>query len=137
MLELGVYKNWKALCEAVGWNPKNGGTYKQSREKDLNDICNWHREGNKIVITEIFGELPMEEDKRANNGNNGHSTSKYTMVDGLIHNQLYGYERILTKNQIIQIIGISIDKDTITKECNVNEYTIDDFMEYIIQLFIN
>ena len=128
MLELGIYKNWKALCEAVGWKT-TGGNYKKSRLKDLNDVCNWHNEGNKIVITEIFGELSMEEDKRANNGNNGHSTSKYTMIDTLIHNQLYGFERILTKNQIIQAIGLAIDKDNITKECNVNEYTINDFME--------
>ena len=129
MLELGVYKNWKELCEAVGWKTIRGD-YKKARVKDLNIACKWHKDGNKIVITEIYGDLPMEEDKRANNGNNGHSTSKYTMIDGLIHNQLYGYERILTKNQIIQIIGISIDKDTIIKACNnVNEYTIDDFME--------
>ena len=129
MLELGVYKNWKELCDKVGWKTIRGD-YKKARVKDLNIACKWHKDGNKIVITEIYGDLPMEEDKRANNGNNGHSTSKYTMIDGLIHNQLYGYERILTKNQIIQIIGISIDKDTIIKACNnVNEYTIDDFME--------
>lgn len=129
MLELGIYKNWKELCEAVGWNPKNRGTYKQSRLKELTTICNWHKDGNKIVITEVFGELSMEEDRRKYNGNNGHSTSKYEMVDTLIHNQLYGFDRILTKNQIIQIIGISIDKDNITKDCSVNEYTINDFME--------
>ena len=129
MLELGMYKNWKELCDKVGWKT-TGGTYKQARLKELDTICKYHKEGNKIVITEVFGELSMEEDKRANNGNNGHSTSKYTMIDTLIHNQLYGFERILTKNQIIQAIGISIDKDDIIKACNnVNEYTIDDFME--------
>ena len=129
MLELGIYKNFKELCESVGWNATKGGTYKKARLKELDTICNWHKEGNKIVITEVYGELSMEEDKRKYNGNNGHSTSKYTMIDTLIHNQLYGYDRILTKNQILQIIGISIDKDDITKECNVNEYTINDFME--------
>ena len=129
MLELGIYKNFKELCESVGWNATKGGTYKKARLKELDTICNWHKEGNKIVITEVFGDLPKECDKRKFNGNNGHSTSKYEMVDTLIHNQLYGYERILTKNQILQIIGISIDKDNITKECNVNEYTINDFME--------
>ena len=129
MLELGIYKNFKELCESVGWNATKGGTYKKARLKELDTICNWHKEGNKSVITEVFGEISMEEDRRKFNGNNGHSTSKYTMIDSLIHNQLYGYERILTKKQIIQIIGISIDKDNITKECNINEYTIDDFME--------
>ena len=130
MLELGIYKNFKELCDVIGWNASLGGNYKKARLKELDTICNWHKEGNKIVITEVYGELSMEEDKRKYNGSNsGYSTSKYTMIDTLIHNQLYGYDRILTKNQILQIIGISIDKDNITKECNVNEYTINDFME--------
>ena len=129
MLELGVYKNWKELCNIIGWDATKGGNYKQSRLKELDTLCNYHKEGNKIVIDEIFEVAKEKVDKRANNGNNGHSTSKYTMIDTLIHNQLYGYDRILTKNQILQIIGISIDKDNITKECNVNEYTINDFME--------
>ena len=130
MLELGIYKNWKELCEEVGWNPKNRGNYKQARLKELDTICRWHKDGNKIVITEIFGELSEETDKRANNGNNGHSTSKYEMIDTLIYNQLSNIERVFTKSQLIRNAGLYISKDTIIDSCNVeSEYSIDDFLD--------
>ena len=76
MLEMKIYKNWKELCEEVGWNPKNGGTYKQSRLKELDTICRYHKEGNKFVIDEIFGELSEETNKRANNGGNSTKSTK-------------------------------------------------------------
>ena len=147
MLELRVYKNWKELCEEVGWNPNNRGTYKQARLKELDTICNWHKDGNKIVIDEVFGELSEENDKRINNGGNstksakeddkrannknqGHSTSKYEMVDTLIYNQLSNIERIFTKSQLIRNAGLYISKDNIINSCNVeSEYSIDDFLD--------
>ena len=128
MLELGIYKNWKELCEAVGWKT-TGGTYKQARLKELDTICNWHKEGNKIVIDDIYGEVSKETDKRANNGNNGHSTSKYEMIDTLIYNQLSNIERVFTKSQLIKNAGLYISKDNIVNSCNVNEYSINDFLD--------
>lgn len=148
MLELRVYKNWKELCEEVGWNPNVRGTYKKARLKELDTICNWHKNGNKIIITEVFGEVSKEtdkrannkntghstkstkeDDKRANNKNTGHSTSKYEMVDTLIYNQLSNIERILTKSQLIKNAGLYVSKDDIVNSCNVNEYSINDFLD--------
>ena len=148
MLERKIYKNWRELCESVGWNPKKGGNYKKSREKDLNDVCHYHKDGNKIVIDEIFGELSEETDKRinnkntghstkstketdnrANNKNTGHSTSKYEMVDTLIYSQLSDGYRIFTKKQLIKNAGLYISKDTINNACDVNEYSVNDFLD--------
>ena len=145
MLERKIYKNWRELCESVGWKT-TGGTYKKSREKDLNDVCDWHREGNKIIIDKIFGELSedsdkrknnggnstkstKEDDKRANNKNQGHSTSKYEMIDTLIYNQLSNVERTFTKRQLIRNAGLYISKDTINNACDVNEYSVNDFLD--------
>ena len=129
MLELGIYKNWKELCEKVGWDTIRGN-YKKARLKELDTICNWHKDGNKIIIDEIFGELSEEKDKRANNKNTGHSTSKYEMIDTLIYNQLSNIERIFTKSQLIRNVGLYISKDTIINSCNVeSEYSIDDFLD--------
>ena len=147
MLERKIYKNWKDLCEEVNWNPNNGGNYKRARLKELDTICRWHKEGNKFVIDEIYGELSEETNKRANNGGNstkstkkddkrannkntGHSTSKYEMIDILIYNQLSGFERTFTKAQLIEVSGLYISKDTILKSCNVeSEYSICDFLD--------
>ena len=147
MLERKIYKNWRELCEEVGWNAKNGGTYKQARLKELDTICDWHKDGNKIVIDEIYGELLEEtnkrinngghstkstkaDDKRANNKNTGHSTSKYEMIDTLIYNQLSNIERTFTKKQLIKNAGLYISKDTIINSCNVeSEYSVNDFLD--------
>ena len=148
MLEVKMYKNWRELCEELGWKT-TGGTYKQARLKELNTICNWHKDGNKIIITEVFGEVSKEtdkrannkntghstkstkeDDKRANNKNTGHSTSKYEMIDTLIYNQLSGFERTFTKSKLIRIAGLYISKDTIIDSCNVeSEYSVNDFLE--------
>ena len=147
MLEMKIYKNWKELCEAVGWNPKNGGNYKKARLEELNTICKYHKDGNKFVIDEIFGEVSeetnkrinnggnstkstKEDDKRANNGNNGHSTSKYEMIDTLIYSQLSDGYRIFTKRQLIKNAGLYVSKDTINNGCNVeSEYSVNDFLD--------
>ena len=145
MLERKIYKNWKELCEEVGWDT-TGGNYRKARVKDLDDVCKYHKEGNKIVIDEIFGKLSEETDKRTNNGghstkstketdkrannkNTGHSTSKYEMIDTLIYNQLSSIERIFTKLQLIKNAGLYISKDDIVNNCNVNEYSINDFLD--------
>ena len=148
MLELRVYKNWKELCEEVGWNSNNGGNYKKSKLKELDTLCSWHKDGNKIVIDEIFEvakekvdgrannsntghstKSTKEDDKRANNKNTGHSTSKYEMIDTLIYNQLSSIERIFTKLQLIKNAGLYVSKDDIVNSCNVNEYSINDFLD--------
>ena len=126
MLKVGEYKNWKALCNEVGWKGNNRGCYKKSREKDLDNVCKWYKEGHKIIIEEVFGELPQEEDKRKYNKNTGNSTSKYKIVDNLICNTLNGQEQTFTKEQLIKELGLDISN--ILKGCKVNDYSKYDFL---------
>ena len=139
MLERKIYKNWKELCEEVGWKT-TGGTYKKSREKDLNDICHYHKEGNKIVIDEIFGELSEETDKRKNNGGNSTKSIReddgrkkknaiYKELDDIILNYLYCHTSDdtvnVTKNQLLRKCEFDINVQ------ETNEYskeTINDVM---------
>lgn len=53
MLQKKTYKNWKELCNDMEWKTTRGN-YMEARKKDLETICKSHREGNKIVIDEIF-----------------------------------------------------------------------------------
>ena len=146
MLEVRVYKNFRELCEELNWKVGTGKQKKLQLE-ELSRLCNWHKDGNKITIDKVFevakekvdGRINnggnstksiKEEDKRIYNGNNGHSTSKYEMVDTLIYNQLSDIERIFTKSQLIRNVGLYISKDTIINSCNVeSEYSIDDFLD--------
>ena len=148
MLERKIYKNFRELCEELNWKVGTGKQKKLQLE-ELSRLCDWHKEGNKIVIDEIFEiakekvdgranngntghstKSTKEDDKRANNKNTGHSTSKYEMIDTLIYNQLSGFERTFTKSKLIRIAGLSFSKDTIIDSCNVeSEYSVNDFLE--------
>ena len=58
-----TYKNWKALCEALGIEPKSGG-YKAKQEKDFRQYFNWTKEGQKIIITVVYDEVQERVDGR-------------------------------------------------------------------------
>ena len=60
MLEQRDYKNYKELCKAMNWSITGGNT-KVKHLKELDSLCKWHKEGNKIVIDEIYSQ-PKEED---------------------------------------------------------------------------
>lgn len=59
-----TFKNWKDVCEWFDW--KNiCGTYKQARLKELNCLCEFHKEGNKIVIDKVYKTpKPIEDDRK-------------------------------------------------------------------------
>lgn len=63
MLEVKTYKNYKKICEAMGWKVK-GGNAKQSQLKDLERYCKYDKEGNKFIVTEIYNSpLPKVENR--------------------------------------------------------------------------
>lgn len=58
-----TYKNWKALCEALGVEPKSA-SYKAKQERDFKQYFNWEKQGQKITITEIYDTPKEREDGR-------------------------------------------------------------------------
>lgn len=58
-----VFKNYNALCDALGIEPKRGNS-KNSQIKDMKTLFSHHKDGNKIVIDEIFEEQKEREDGR-------------------------------------------------------------------------
>ena len=57
MLEVGEYKNYKAICEAMGWEPVGGDT-KVKHLKELESVCKYTKDGYKFIIEEIY-ETPL------------------------------------------------------------------------------
>ena len=85
-LELKTYKNYKELCGILE-EPIKGGKSKQLQMKDFERYFEFHKEGNKIVIDNIFSEekekidmrksdFISETDKR-HNGNNSKKYKEY------------------------------------------------------------
>lgn len=66
-----IFKNYKELCGALEIPTKSGNT-KIAQFKELERYCKYHKEGNKIVIDEVFQKELEKVDNRKNNkgGNN-------------------------------------------------------------------
>lgn len=68
MLEVKTYKNYKELCSAIKWKVVSGNS-KIKQFKELESMCKFNKEGQKIIIEEIF-DIPKDiEDKRRYGGN--------------------------------------------------------------------
>ena len=63
MLEVGEYKNYKAICEAMGWKPVGGDT-KVKHLKELESICKYYKDGYKFIVEEIYKTpLPIVDNR--------------------------------------------------------------------------
>lgn len=63
MLEIKTYKNYKELCKAMGWKITDGNS-RVKQLKELDSLCEYHKEGNKFIVTNIFDEPKKIIDKR-------------------------------------------------------------------------
>lgn len=67
-----VFKNYKALCEFMEWKVYKGGSNSQKAQiKILDSMCDWHKEGNKIIVDEVYEVRLASKDGRINNTNAG------------------------------------------------------------------
>lgn len=80
MLEIKTYKNWKELCLVMNWKT-TGGSYKKVRLKQLESLCKYHKEGNKIIVDEIFLQPKTITDNR--------QESYISLIENLILNLCY------------------------------------------------
>lgn len=86
-LELKTYKNYKELCEALEIKPCAGNS-KKSQLKELDTYCNYHKEGNKFIIDEIFDIQKEKEDLRKFNGGDNNNIEYLKYIEALILNML-------------------------------------------------
>lgn len=58
-----TFKNWKELCEFLGIDSK-GGNIKKANEKELSRFCEWHKEGQKIIIDKKYRTPKNKKENR-------------------------------------------------------------------------
>lgn len=124
MIELTTYKNYKEICEVMGWKVSAGNT-KKAQIKDLDRYCNYEKQGNKFVITEIFKE---PKPKEGNKGNNIYGE----YLQQLILHELSkrpinkdGFSIYLSKNALYMQLHL------INKNYNIARNSIDKFSRYM------
>ncbi len=59
-----ILKNWKELCELQGWKNPNGKNNRKAQETSLNQVCSWYKQGQKVIIDEVFQEVLVRSDNR-------------------------------------------------------------------------
>lgn len=99
MLEVKTYKNWKEICEAIGWKT-TGGDYKKARISELETVCKYHKEGNKFVIEEVLSQPSTTPDSRQEN--------YIPLIENLILNLCYGETHQLGFDGYIRVSMSSI-----------------------------
>lgn len=65
-----VFKSYRALCENMNWE-STGGNTRMANIKKLNAICTYHKQGNSIIIDEVFDTpLPIEDSRKGRQHSN-------------------------------------------------------------------
>ena len=80
-----IVKNYKELCKIVGWEEKKANSRK-AQFKYLDCVCKWHKEGQKIFIDKIYGEVNMK--KKVDNRTGHYNIEYIKYIEALILNYL-------------------------------------------------
>lgn len=92
------FKNYKVMCKALGWKVSSGGSSKKAQFKDLDCYCKYEKQGQKIIILEVFDE-PRERECR-----NQKRDAKYEELnDILYYNFIDRIKRADTKEVMLRI----------------------------------
>ncbi len=57
-------KNWRVLCDLQNWKFVKSPKSRKAQERSLNQVCKWHKQGQKIIIDEVFQVIVEREDQR-------------------------------------------------------------------------
>ena len=107
MLELKTYKNYKELCVAMGCKITDGSS-KKKQLKELESLCEYHKEGNKFVIDEVYA-IPKEiEDKRKTRVSELSECIQFSILYLLSHAKKNNL--IISKNKLMILTGLINDQ---------------------------
>lgn len=64
-----TFKNYKVLCDELGWEIKKGTDSRKSQIKELSRYCDFHKEGNKFYIDDVYDTpLPKQDGRGKSQG---------------------------------------------------------------------
>lgn len=98
-----VFKNYKVLCEWLGVTPTKGKG-RGYHFKEFERYCTYHKEGQKIIVDEVFDNPVDKADNRINNGANKYIDDMIPLLEGYIgKSQQTIYT---TSNNLLSAIGV-------------------------------
>jgi hypothetical protein len=97
-----IFKNYNELCEFMNWNKARGNT-KIAKLKELTSMCDWKREGNKIIINSVYINKKEIVDNRSKN--NKYIDEIETILLYLLNNKKNN-EMFISKAKLYKALGI-------------------------------
>jgi hypothetical protein len=131
-----TFKNYKVMCEELGWEVKSSTNSKKAQYKELERHCLFEKDGFKIVIKEVYEIVKDKIDGRGKS--EGSRRSIYGNAAQLLITDLlarsHGYVTI-SKNRLMLSIGMinanygecSQQVKKLAKHVDINEKFIYDF----------
>lgn len=127
-----VIKNYKALCDILDVIPASGKRNKEFQVREFKRYFDYHTDGHKIIIDEVFEKPRDKIDGRANN--KGGNNKKYgEILDNIIlnilknNNHLEVSKTVLFKDYI-NLFGADYYKVLRRQEKYINKYGINEYL---------
>lgn len=79
MLEGQTFKNYKELCEHMGEKAVSGNSKKKQLRR-WSYMFSWHKEGNRIIIDEVYGDDAPEDFRQGGGNGDNHVSVMYPYV---------------------------------------------------------
>ena len=129
-----VVKNYKELCEFMGWMVASGCS-KKSQLKDLERYCKYHKEGQKIVIDEVF-ETPLPSNSQSGRPTSIISDSIQLSILYALSKQTDGILEI-SKSKLLTAVGlineqfnfVAYNRGLYSEYRHISEDIIDEFFD--------
>ena len=104
-----ILKNYKALCAALELKPQTSTNSKKAQYKEIERYCTYTKQGQKIIINEVFSEPLLKVDHRKDLDKIGNNSKYVEHIKYLILYKLSeteGHKYTLTKDKLLEMLGM-------------------------------
>ena len=137
-----VLKNYKELCEVLGIEPKKTGSspYK-AQLKELDRYCEYHKEGHKIIIDQIYQEVKNKVDNRTLGNNNEQARCIRYLICNLLssykieQDEVIGFSKALMLKKLFMTnenyVAAKYSRELYAKALEVETMAVNECLDYI------
>lgn len=96
-----IFKSYKHMCEVLELKVTSGNS-KVSQFKELDRYCRYHKEGNKIIIDEVYEEIKSKDDNRIEGNNSLYGKYIQKLILDLLSQEENNGQVFLSCNQLLR-----------------------------------
>ena len=114
-----VFKNHRVMCEEFGWKYKDSTDSKKAQLKVLSQYCEWHKQGHKIIVDQVFNTKKAKIDKR----NIFSKTIESDVIEELFHHTRANQNEpmIISKGGLMRKIEL-FNRNCYEARCNISAF---------------